>query len=869
MLRPQQTVNSFGPQQNPVDDASGAAAAPTLTSRVEAARSLMRRAFVPLVDGLAELYALPLWHQSPPQTSRPVPPAPERSDATAGSSGFRFTTSANATSGAAGSARQAFPKVEERPCAFPAGKLGLFSAEPIAKQRVIGWYTGKIYMSAAALDAAHARYGGALCKETAYAFEVRDPKNPERVIYHIDAYEPEAPGGELCQVRLINHSKNHNCYFSLRKRPDVPEGVGVAVVAQQRIKAGEELLLFYGDDYHTQLEERFGAQAANDQRKRVQKRLAAADAAPSRSGGAALAQRPKRARKPKPNEEAAMADLLISLRGQDAPAPLKANVTQAGKQWRRDGAAKASAAQKRARKDNAVSTPHDAMAGVDSILAAAMAMAMEQAAHARPHAAQEASHAGAEGGAAMPAAQSPAPTTTTAAFAQAADAAKTTPQATHIAPDAPATTGQVAGVVADAAATAKAASVGSDAPAATKRAASVASDAPATAAATAVTTTQQTPQATTPLNTPWDRLWHACVPGPADPIGPAVRAAKLAPASLRTMMCRLASDPQHHTALEAILAVAHTPAMVSGVLTHLVIGADAGNEAGAQALLTRLAQRQAPALRAGMLHANAYAIAVAAEFSREATLNTLLDVLGHALPNAAATAVMTTMARFGEPAIVTRISQRLHATHPQVTNSYDVSYAFLEYGQLASFAAYRDVVGADTILPSMRQANASKSERKRMQAKLNRCRTHTPASVDLDALGQRFVQHAETTVARVAALVSEAKAADKLDDMLNSYLADAIVRAAYAGRHDIVAGMINNADIGQQRCAEALNAVPGYLDLAARGALEHDGLGTFKQVVGLASSAQSKRGLRDVASEMGDPAAIRWLVQQTPASGGS
>ena len=93
-----------------------------------------------------------------------------------------------------------------------------------------------------------------------------------------------------------------------------------------------------------------------------------------------------------------------------------------------------------------------------------------------------------------------------------------------------------------------------------------------------------------------------------------------------------------------------------------------------------------------------------------------------------------------------------------------------------------------------------------------------------------------------------------------------LVRAAYAGRHDIITGMINHTVIGHQRCAEALSAVPGYTELAARDALEHDGLSTFEQVADLANDPQKKRSLRNVACEMGDAAAILWLARKTPRS---
>ena len=939
-----------------ISDQAEQRTAPTpLLSRVEAARELMRRLLVPMVDGLTGLYELPLWRQStpaspqaalqPPTSHRPsVPsesaagsqtqsepnPGPQRAASQAPATDPSPEVAADAAPAAgatppwqpppAGARKprlhvrqgqsaadvatgsteklvaNSFPEVKEARVDYPPGEYGLFAAEPIRRGTVIGWYTGKIYMTEAELEAAQAKYGEEECIEKAYVFEVRDPKNPDRIIYHIDAFEPEAPGGELCDVRRINHSFNVNCFFSARKKPGAPESRGIAVVAQQNIKAGEQLLIYYGDNYHERLVERFGEAAANDNRKPANKRLLpettakrANDATnqalqgprspmpetPAKRVKVPRTQTPQEprpplpapprpaAKRPRQNRDTAAAQMLMAMRQvrdeATLPAPgtrkrPRANNTATGGQAKRTKGSRAEVALEAALAD-----------AVETLLDAARTMAetpreTEAARQARPNQRANAQPVETAGGAAPEAAELSGPARALAQITRAALRQQKTPTSRVAPNEAQATTAGPGTIPQTSEQTS---------PEMEKANTRVQprGQTPPVAEAPRATPSAAAPQVQAVAATPWDQVWQACIQGSVSDVAGAIAKAHMPEQSLRTLLCRLAAHPQHHAALAAALSTVHAPDVVSGVLTHMLVAAHTAHEGSVNTWLANFGASHPEVLRAGLLHAGAFALSVAVEFNREASLLQLLDVLD--ISPDLVTTLLSTAARFCEPTLVRSLTERLLSVQPAAVRAQHVARQFLEHAQLASIATYGTGVGWQAVTSAI--AHAAPAKRKAMTARLKLSRAHTAARVDADEIGQRFVQHTETTVTRLNALIQETKGARKLDEMLDNYLADAVVRAAYVGRADILECMFNHADIGQQRCSEALRSVEGYLELATRGALEHDGLATFRQVAKLAAYDESdsdddyddnaqQHALVALANALGDTQAATWLA---------
>jgi len=132
------------------------------------------------------------------------------------------------------------------------GQRGLFARQDIALGQLITWYTGRVFLTSHSLER-HQQTKP--LEQRQYCFEVM---HDGRIRYYIDGSEPDQRfgGDELCAAARINHHPEKcNTEFEVVK---VTGATGVlvyrvAIMATCPIKAGEELLIHYGENFHQSL----------------------------------------------------------------------------------------------------------------------------------------------------------------------------------------------------------------------------------------------------------------------------------------------------------------------------------------------------------------------------------------------------------------------------------------------------------------------------------------------------------------------------------------------------------------------------------------------------------------------------------------
>lgn len=128
---------------------------------------------------------------------------------------------------------------------------GLFATEHILKDTIITWYLGINFPTYEAVEER-------MCVNTKGAAYIIDVGSEKKIDYYIDGwiledekYSPATALGIKSPATYINHSKKiPNVEFRYVHRNNAFKKRAVAIVATRSIKAGEELLVYYGDEYH-------------------------------------------------------------------------------------------------------------------------------------------------------------------------------------------------------------------------------------------------------------------------------------------------------------------------------------------------------------------------------------------------------------------------------------------------------------------------------------------------------------------------------------------------------------------------------------------------------------------------------------------
>jgi len=132
-------------------------------------------------------------------------------------------------------------------------QLGLLAEQDISTGQLVTWYTGRNFLSLAAM------YRHLATKPEAMRHYALDVTFDGRVRYFIDGSEPDPRfgGDEICSgARINHHPENFNTKFCIMKVRGCsgPFAYRVAIVTTAPIKAGNELLVHYGAEFHKSLE---------------------------------------------------------------------------------------------------------------------------------------------------------------------------------------------------------------------------------------------------------------------------------------------------------------------------------------------------------------------------------------------------------------------------------------------------------------------------------------------------------------------------------------------------------------------------------------------------------------------------------------